>query len=128
MIFKVTKFLDLEFSAILSLSQTSGRKRASVFILKALGIHTRHASSQTMSESKRFQLTPEQLALSEQRKAKKATLSENSAPTKYDKMNSRILSRKWVQLPIAPGQDIGRRVKVLTWNVSAIRSSRMALN
>ncbi|KIM85320.1 hypothetical protein PILCRDRAFT_66690 [Piloderma croceum F 1598] len=69
--------------------------------------------------SKRFQLTPEQLALSEQRKAKKAKLSENFAPTKFDEPNSRILSRKWVQLPIAPGLDIGRCVKVLTWNLLA---------
>jgi hypothetical protein len=68
--------------------------------------------------SKRFQLTPEQLALSEQRKAK---LSENSTPSKFDETNSRILSRKWVQLPIAPGLDVGRRVKVLTWNVSTIQ-------
>jgi len=77
--------------------------------------------------SKRFQLTPEQLALSEQRKAKKVKLSENSA-MESDETNIRILSRKWVQLPIAPSLDVGRRVKVLTWNVSTIRSSHNAIN
>jgi hypothetical protein len=74
--------------------------------------------------SKRFQPTPEQLVLSEQRKAKKAKLSASAVPATIDETKGRILARKWVQLPIAPPIDVSRVVKVMTWNVSAIRSSR----
>jgi RNA exonuclease NGL2 len=70
--------------------------------------------------SKHFRPTPEQLALSEQRKAKKAKLSATAAHAPVDETKGSILARKWIQLPITPDIEIGQRVKVMTWNVSAI--------
>ena len=78
--------------------------------------------------SKRFQPTPEQLVLSKQRKAKKAKLSENPAPPTVVEAKGSILARKWVQLPVTRDLDVGRRVKVMTWNVSAFRYSHNAIS
>ncbi|KAG6888679.1 hypothetical protein C0995_006669 [Termitomyces sp. Mi166 len=65
---------------------------------------------------KRYQLTPEQIALSEERKAKKlknpAIHQNNDA--------GRIIDRCWIPTqPHQSGQQSDQRVKVFTWNVCA---------
>jgi hypothetical protein len=63
---------------------------------------------------KNLNLSPEQLALSEQRKQKKL-LAQTRAPKLIDLEKGQILPRKWITLPdvVVPNQ----RVKVMTWNV-----------
>jgi len=67
--------------------------------------------------SRRFQPTPEQLALSEQRKAKK----EKNAALPQQPENSdagRIIERSWIPIQSShERQHDAQRVKVLTWNV-----------
>ncbi|KAJ7254027.1 Endonuclease/exonuclease/phosphatase [Mycena haematopus] len=67
--------------------------------------------------SKRFQLTPEQLAISEERKAKKQKLPQNAAlPPKN--AEACILARPWISLDnTTPGDGI--RVKLFSWNLLA---------
>jgi RNA exonuclease NGL2 len=63
--------------------------------------------------SKRFQLTPEQIALSEERKAKKQKL-QSKPPTEANR--ALILHRPFINLQ--PVED-GICVKLLTWNLLA---------
>ncbi|CAK5280252.1 unnamed protein product [Mycena citricolor] len=71
--------------------------------------------------SKRPQLTPEQIALSEARKAKKLKLqSDPSEPALPEK--SRILRRPWIELDRPGAKDAQQRpgrFSLLTWNVLA---------
>ncbi|KAF7347763.1 Endo/exonuclease/phosphatase domain-containing protein [Mycena venus] len=69
--------------------------------------------------SKRFPLTAEQIALSEERKAKKQKLqaqAQASAPSPNN-AEERILNRPWIDLHAAHGDEI--RVKLFTWNLLA---------
>ncbi|KAJ6604734.1 Endonuclease/exonuclease/phosphatase [Mycena vulgaris] len=69
--------------------------------------------------SKRFQLTPEQIALSEERKAKKQKLQNQAPPSNnVDESHGSILPRPWINLECAEHQD-GIHVKLLTWNLLA---------
>ncbi|KAJ7492540.1 Endonuclease/exonuclease/phosphatase [Mycena latifolia] len=68
--------------------------------------------------SKRFQLTPEQIALSEERKAKKQKLQSQPPPPNDDKIQGSILTRPWINLERAEHLD-GIRIKLLTWNLLA---------
>ncbi|KAJ7169963.1 Endonuclease/exonuclease/phosphatase [Mycena filopes] len=69
--------------------------------------------------SKRFQLTPEQLAISEERKAKKQKLQaqpptpDNSNPSSNPSL---ILPRPWIELHESPKS---KRVRLLSWNLLA---------
>ena len=101
----------------------AGRKVAPAFILSSLGTYA-HCSGTPHIMSKLFQLTPEQLALSEQRKAKRAKLKAATV----DETKGHILRRKWVQLSVALDIDAYRPVKVMTWNVSASCSAHNAFN
>ncbi|KAF7306996.1 Endo/exonuclease/phosphatase domain-containing protein [Mycena indigotica] len=72
--------------------------------------------------SKRFQLTPEQLALSQERKAKKQKLAHTETPPTVDP--KLILPRPWIHLhssepPKAQHQPSPDRLRVLTWNILA---------
>ena len=72
--------------------------------------------------SKNYQLTPEQLALSEERKRKRAEQKKNEQQTNplFDVKRARILDRPWVAVaPTAPGIQ-RHKVKVKTWNVCVI--------
>ncbi|KAJ7837526.1 Endonuclease/exonuclease/phosphatase [Mycena olivaceomarginata] len=62
--------------------------------------------------SKRFQLTPEQIALSEERKAKKQKLQAQA------QTEERLLARPWLNLDNTTPAN-GIRVKLLTWNLLA---------
>jgi RNA exonuclease NGL2 len=68
--------------------------------------------------SKRFQLTPEQIALSEERKAKKQKMQTQALPNNGDASKASILIRPWLDLDSAKLGD-GIRVKLLTWNLLA---------
>ncbi|KAJ7103441.1 Endonuclease/exonuclease/phosphatase [Mycena belliarum] len=69
--------------------------------------------------SKRFQLTPEQIALSEERKAKKQKLQSQPSPSgNGDGIDGCILTRPWISLKHAENLD-GVRLKLLTWNMLA---------
>jgi hypothetical protein len=59
----------------------------------------------------KFQPTSDQLALSQERKAKK---QEQNADVD-DK--GRIVSRTWIKLQEAKDINVVQRIKVLTWNV-----------
>ena len=66
--------------------------------------------------SKRYEPTAEQIALSQERKAKRAKSAIEKAAVEEDK--GRILDRKWIQLRSTDGQEyLVRRVRVMTWNV-----------
>ena len=61
---------------------------------------------------KPFRLTPEQIALSAERKAKKQTNSSTASPT------GTIVNRAWIQSPEdANDNRQEQQIKVLTWNV-----------
>lgn len=75
--------------------------------------------------SKRYEPTPEQIALSQERKARanKAKLAAEkvavlaTAPG-VEEDKGRIVDRKWIQLQPTDNQESSvRRVKVMTWNV-----------
>ncbi|KAF8216137.1 Endonuclease/exonuclease/phosphatase [Mycena galopus ATCC 62051] len=67
--------------------------------------------------SKRFQLTPEQIALSEERKAKKQKLPPATTPPQNN-ADARILTRPWINLDhTTTGNEI--RIKLFTWNLLA---------
>lgn len=77
--------------------------------------------------SKRFQLTPEQIALSEERKAKKQKLQAQAQALPSDKTEERLLARPWLNLDNTTPAN-GIRVKLLTWNLLAqclVRESRL---
>lgn len=99
--------LDLLFSNAASL--LAGRQAAPGTIPS----QTRYITTfETMS--KRYQPTPEQMALAEERKAaKRAKICTYAAP---NEAKGSIIPRKWIQLPTVEDQD-ARRVKVMTWNV-----------
>jgi len=80
-----------------------------------------HSYPTLQNMSKPFQPTPEQLALLALRKAKKAK-SPSTSPATVDEAKGHILTRKWIQLPIAPDMAVRRPVKVMTWNVGLICS------
>ncbi|KAJ6503446.1 Endonuclease/exonuclease/phosphatase [Mycena vitilis] len=67
--------------------------------------------------SKRFELTPEQIALSEERKAKKQKL-QAAPPPNVDVVASKILTRPWIDLGNSTG-DEGVRTKLFSWNLLA---------
>ncbi|KAF7310975.1 Endo/exonuclease/phosphatase domain-containing protein [Mycena chlorophos] len=67
-----------------------------------------------MATRRPIELTPEQLALSEARKAKKLKLSEN--PPAPEPATNLILSRPWISLNSDPEPG---RIKVHTWNMLA---------
>lgn len=65
--------------------------------------------------SKRYERTPEQIKLSEERKAKKQKLQP--AATELDD-EGRFLARPWITLPgVFEDDESFRRVKIMTWNV-----------
>ncbi|KAJ7361651.1 Endonuclease/exonuclease/phosphatase [Mycena albidolilacea] len=68
--------------------------------------------------SKRFQLTPEQIALSEERKAKKQKLQAQAQVLPSDKTEERLLARPWLNLNNTTPAN-GIRVKLMTWNLLA---------
>ncbi|KAJ6575204.1 Endonuclease/exonuclease/phosphatase [Mycena capillaripes] len=68
--------------------------------------------------SKRFQLTPEQIALSEERKAKKQKTQAEAPPNNVDAIASKILARPWIDLGHVRQED-EIRVKLFTWNLLA---------
>ncbi|KAG5654103.1 hypothetical protein H0H81_007517 [Sphagnurus paluster] len=70
--------------------------------------------------AKRFQPTPEQLALSEERKAKKAKIAiSNREPASEDTTETgRIIERSWIPTDSTHSHQ-GQRVKVFTWNLLA---------
>jgi hypothetical protein len=103
----------------LSPLRVAGRKLPLEFTSKALRVHVRHSAIPQIM-SKRFDRTPEQLALSEQRKAEKAKLLTTATPAMVDETKGSILARKWIQLPILSDIEMRPRVKVMTWNVSTI--------
>ena len=66
--------------------------------------------------SKCYEPTSKQLALSQERKVKKAKLATEKTTVEEDK--GRILDRKWIQLRSTDAQEYPiQRVKVMTWNV-----------
>ncbi|KAF9069137.1 Endonuclease/exonuclease/phosphatase [Rhodocollybia butyracea] len=72
--------------------------------------------------SKRLVLTPEQIAISEARKAKKAAQATQTVPTVASLVNEekgRIVERKWIQIKDTTDAASGHRVKILTWNLLA---------
>ena len=78
-----------------------------------------------MSESKLkkpYQPTPEQLALAEERRQKKAALKAAQKETEKREQDdrSRIFPREW--LPITKPAPKDLTTKVMTWNVSYISS------
>lgn len=68
--------------------------------------------------SKRFQLTPEQIALSEERKAKKQKLQNQAPPPNVEEIKGSILPRPWMDLERTDHLD-DIRVKIMTWNLLA---------
>lgn len=73
--------------------------------------------------SKRFQPTPMQIALAEERKAKKVKLAGTATASAIDDDKGRILSREWIQLQSTDNVDDVRHLKIMTWNVCAFRFS-----
>jgi hypothetical protein len=76
-----------------------------------------------MSPKEPFQLTPEQIALSAERKAKKQN-TKFSQSSDNCPVAGAIVNRAWIPLPISLLEDArasdGRQqqeIKVLTWNV-----------
>ncbi|KAJ7783877.1 Endonuclease/exonuclease/phosphatase [Mycena maculata] len=68
--------------------------------------------------SKNFQRTPEQIALSEERKAKRQKLQDQPPPPDIQQNTGSILSRPWINLGRTDNQE-GTRVKLMTWNLLA---------
>lgn len=68
--------------------------------------------------SKRFQMTPEQMALSEERKAKKQKMQSEAPLNNVDAIASNTLARPWIDLAHAAQAD-EIRVKLFTWNLLA---------
>lgn len=68
--------------------------------------------------SKNLQRTPEQIALSEERKAKRQKLQDKPPPEKIQEEKGSILLRPWIKLD-RPDDKQGARVKLLTWNLLA---------
>lgn len=70
--------------------------------------------------SSAYQLTPEQIALSRERKLKKQAESQNTAatgPTKHDPRGD-ILPRQWLKVrEVAESSAPALSVKVMSWNV-----------
>ncbi|KAG6877637.1 hypothetical protein C0993_005346 [Termitomyces sp. T159_Od127] len=64
---------------------------------------------------KRYQLTPEQIALSEERKAKKL---QNAALQPVNDTGG-IIERRWIQTEPRQSSQQGQLVKVFTWNLLA---------
>lgn len=76
--------------------------------------------------SKGYQLTPEQIALSGERKRLKLLKQKEKEQTDLDASSTdedyrgKILSREWIPLPRSTSSPSGSHVvKVMTWNVSA---------
>ncbi|KAJ7786408.1 Endonuclease/exonuclease/phosphatase [Mycena metata] len=69
--------------------------------------------------SKRFELTPEQIAISEERKAKKQKLQAQSPSTQVNVDAALILSRPWLDLNFTENRNGAVRVRVMTWNLLA---------
>lgn len=69
-----------------------------------------------------YQPTLEQIALAEEKRAKRAKLAATipTAPKAIvvDVVKGRILPRKWINLPTTEGSKESMRVKIMTWNVS----------
>jgi len=62
-----------------------------------------------------YQLTPEQTALSEERKAKK--LKNTFTQPVLEHCAGKILERPWITVPGVDNRRELQRIKVLTWNV-----------
>ena len=74
-----------------------------------------------MSESKRkrpYQPTPEQLALAEERRKKKAAIkaAQKEAEKIEEEDRSHIFPREWLSTTRPQPEDV--TIKVMTWNVS----------
>ncbi|KAG6897346.1 hypothetical protein C0992_002272 [Termitomyces sp. T32_za158] len=65
--------------------------------------------------SKRYQLTPEQIALSEERKAKKL----KNAGLQQNHDTEGIVGRRWIPIEPLRSDQRGQLVKVFTWNLLA---------
>lgn len=71
-----------------------------------------------MSSHKRYQQTPEQIALSEQRKAKKLKSAQAPPVQASDPGTAEIVERVWLPIQsIHNGQRELQRIKILSWNV-----------
>lgn len=81
---------------------------------------------------KPYQPTPEQIALAEEKRAKRAKLAATTptAPrvTVVDDVKGHILPRKWIDLPKTKGSNELMRLKVLTWNVGVQQQSLKPLS
>ncbi|KAK1232702.1 RNA exonuclease ngl2 [Marasmius sp. AFHP31] len=65
-------------------------------------------------------LTPEQLALQEARRLKKAKVAATQVQSEPQLWgNAKTLERKWYQLAEPSGTNVTQRVKILTWNLLA---------
>ena len=85
-------------------------------------------SDYVMMKSYRPQLTPEQLALSEDRKLKQRQKQNAAASTNTsDISRGHILGRQWMELPGNHQGDDFWRVKILSWNVCAVSFSEYVL-
>ena len=65
------------------------------------------------ASSNRYELTPEQQALAEERRQKR--IQQKEAVREQEDPRSKILRREWLQLSDPRGDRL--RVKVMTWNV-----------
>ncbi|KAF5374954.1 hypothetical protein D9758_000191 [Tetrapyrgos nigripes] len=72
------------------------------------------------SSSKRsVSLTPEQIALSEARKAKRLKQQQEKASLPQNQEQGNVLSRPWLQLEHTRNVDGANRVRIFTWNLLA---------
>jgi hypothetical protein len=69
---------------------------------------------------KRFQLTPDQLALAQIRQSKKQQEQQPTTIAIQDR--GHILARQWIQLEPINRTDTVQRVKFFTWNVRPFQS------
>ncbi len=70
--------------------------------------------------SKPYQLTPEQLALAEERRLKKLLRKDNVEKVPVVRTQGEILPRDW--LTFLPSPDPLRTVKIMSWNVCGLWS------
>lgn len=110
------RFSDSRFYslAILAwLSHTRAQTRAAALI----------NTFSTMSAShNRYELTPEQQALAEEKRQQRLRQKEQPATPQEDP-RSKILAREWLKLADPPKDTV--RVKIMTWNVCTTFLVRM---
>ncbi|EPQ60717.1 Endonuclease/exonuclease/phosphatase [Gloeophyllum trabeum ATCC 11539] len=73
-----------------------------------------------MSQKGGYQLTPEQLALQEERRRKKLNAqSQTPKPPLINEEKGHVLPREWLKLPESGTNPIAQRIKIMTWNMLA---------